>query len=347
MTSGMKLYSVFRQLSITVTTIRTDIPKQIRNFSSVFVNLRNLENLEIQTSGDDTRILYNDTFQPLSHLPIQTLKIRFCLSAVEPLAFSWFSQLSTLDLSFTTCMSVADLYPAWIGLSKTKIKVLNLKYFGYQLPSPILTFRLIILNSTFFENMNFEYLTEFNLEYTFIQSVDEWKFSSKAKQLKKLCLPMNHLNPREISLLVTRDLYKMDSLEFLDLSGQFVRWDDTSYLLFLPPNLKTLNMTSIEIRQTSPTMWLHLNTSRKLENFCFANNYIKTFSMINIVYPNPNVSFSADLSSNKLVTFYPDPMQGSIARGLRVGKLFLSNNELGGRIKVSRKLSRTTDIWKL
>ena len=107
------LYSVFRQLSTTVTTIRTDIPKQIRNFSSVFVNLRNLENLEIQTSGNDTRILYNDTFQPLSHLPIRKLKIQFCLSAVEPLAL--FLALSNLDFGsefhnvHERCRSVSSL----------------------------------------------------------------------------------------------------------------------------------------------------------------------------------------------------------------------------------------------
>ena len=98
-------------------------------FSEKLMNFTRLKKLEIQQSMLEMPItITNDTFECLKNVSLETLTIKFDnqLSGVEPLAFYYLPKLKSLDMSGTSGISIADFYPALIGLQNTTIEYLRL-----------------------------------------------------------------------------------------------------------------------------------------------------------------------------------------------------------------------------
>ena len=114
--------------------------------------------------------------------------------------------------------------------------------------------------------------------------------------------------------------------------SQFFKPNLASHFVFvvLSPQMTTLNISGVntclkehEIRE------IILQDQNSLTTFEYRNNFLKNLRKLMIMKPNRTVLLSVDLSNNKLTTLYPDVLSESIAKGLRIGGLMLSDNRLG------------------
>ena len=139
---------MLKKLPQTLEELNINVPAS-DEFVVKLKNFTKLKRLGIYDSlfREEFYTITNGLFKPLENLTIEELRIKAQnLHVVEPLAFSHFSQLKTLDMSETTGMSVADFYPAWTGLQHTQLKKLVLQLMSRDGSSKELT----TLNETFF-----------------------------------------------------------------------------------------------------------------------------------------------------------------------------------------------------
>ena len=87
-----------------------------------------LANLAYLNMFGDLRYIRNDTFRAFNQTRLNAFKVSGgILTDVEPLAFSHFSQLETLDLSFNPLLGFPNASKSWYGLQFTKISTLLLE----------------------------------------------------------------------------------------------------------------------------------------------------------------------------------------------------------------------------
>ena len=120
---------IVKELPNSLRKIDIDIPCG-DDFAYVLQRFKNLTEIGLFRDSQCKNVISNNSLYHLRKLPLTTLKIRIDnLTRVEPLAFSWFKDLTHLDLSKTFGMSINDLNSAWIGLERTKLAVLILSSF--------------------------------------------------------------------------------------------------------------------------------------------------------------------------------------------------------------------------
>ena len=128
--------------------------------------------------------LRNDTFERLHGLPIEKLRIKTSnLTYVEPLTFQHFRNLTTLDMSETTGITIAEFYPALYGLKSTKLKTLKLSHLIKAHIDP----ELVILDDTYQANFDLPYLTDLQIDNTKIFAfLDRGIHLSKLGEFRKI-----------------------------------------------------------------------------------------------------------------------------------------------------------------
>ena len=120
---------IVKEFPIQLRSLYLDLPWKpcIESFASKFGRFLELSELGLFRHRWCQSAIANETFEVLANIPIKNLKIQFkCLRKVEPMSFSWFKHLKSLDLSYMRGISISDFYPALIGLKNTKIEFLRL-----------------------------------------------------------------------------------------------------------------------------------------------------------------------------------------------------------------------------
>ena len=127
------------------------------------------------------------------------------LTHVEALAFQHFP---------TKGLTIADFYPALLGLKNTKLEKLVLPFFTKDFLKP----ELVILNDTFQENFDLRYLKDLQMDNAkiFLLS-NSWIHLSKLINLERLNMSHNFLTPKHINVI---SWDRLINLRELDLSYQ-------------------------------------------------------------------------------------------------------------------------------
>ena len=211
--------TMLKKLPDTLEELNINVPAS-DGFAVKFTNFTKLKKLGIYDCNylvTEFNTIANDTFKPLENSTIKEFRIRARnLHAVEPLAFSNFSQLTTLDMSETTGMSVADFYPAWTGLQKTQLKKLVLESMckdSSMTPTS--------LNDTFFKEFHIPYLVDLHIGSAQITTIQyaQPNFTGLPK-LETLNLSRNYMSMADLFLLFHNYLKHLSSLRELDVSHQ-------------------------------------------------------------------------------------------------------------------------------
>ena len=181
--------NILSQFSLTLKSLYMDIPDS-PDFAQFLTNFSQLTDLGVNARDGFKMIITNDTFKPLRNLPIRTLMLHSNkLSGIEAMAFSWFPQLESLDLSNSSgVLDINGLGKAWYGMkNNTKLKSLNLDHFGLK-SNPV------VLNRSFFEYFNLVDLRYLRLDHCKIEGAVSWKYFKSSQHLRNLSLSFNHLN---------------------------------------------------------------------------------------------------------------------------------------------------------
>ena len=330
------MVTVVKELPVSLKELYIDLPCN-ETFASVLAVFVHLTELDLFRDSTCRSQLANNTFEPLQGLPIKKLKIQYgSLTRIEPLAFVWFSHLELLDLSNTVGMNVANIHPAWIGLKRTRIEVILLSHFRQKCVDP----DPVILNSTFFHQFDLPYLKRADFDNTNIYDVKEWRYPRKVNNLQHISFAFNSIGHDQMWRL-TQITHKLERLRNLDLSFQ-AKSSQPFVFVVLSPQMTTLNISGVntflkehEIRE------IILQDYNSLTTFEYRNNFLKNLRKLSIAKPNRTVLLNVDMSNNKLTTLYPDVLSESIAKGLRIGGLMLSDNRLGEQFD-----NQTCDVFK-
>ena len=287
----------------------------------------------------------NDTFKSLHDTPIEELRIKAPkLSKVEALAFQHFPKLKTLDMSETKGLTIADFYPALLGLKSTKLEKLVLSFFTRDSFKP----ELVTLNDTYQENFDLRYLKDLQMNHAeiFLLS-DRGKHLSKLINLERLNMSYNFLILKHINAIFWDRLI---NLRQLDLSYQtyIIRTSSVAVALFLPPKFINLFLSNSGMVDGESPSTIVIQNPTSVRNFKFTGLSMRMLIEFVVRYPNPEVSFGADLSSNKLVSLRGS-FDTSIQNGLNVHRLFVHDNKLGQQLedegeRVFRKFGNLTKL---
>ena len=315
---------MLQMLPLTLEELSINIPNEIG--VEMLNNFKRLRKLGLYGRGMNLKI-QNDTFKPLRYLPIEELRIKVNnLDYVQPLGFRHFPNLKKLDMSETTGMTIADFYPAMLGLENTKLEILKLSYFTKNISKP----ELVILNGTHQQNFDLRNLVILEMDNAEIFLIgDAGIHLSKLLNLKTLNMSFNFLNLKHINAILWDWLLK---LRELDLSYQTytMRGRTGGVSLVLPPNLTTLCLSN-RLMDTDFPSAIIIKTRTNITNFQLKGTSMEYLITFNVNYPNPAILFEADLSSNNMVSF-GHSFDNSILSGLRVNSLLLHRNKLGRRL---------------
>ena len=184
---------VMQKLPKSLVGLNVIIPVDGR-FSEKLINFTRLRRLGIQNLSLRNGItITNDTFECLTNISLEALTIKSYnshLSGIEPYAFYYLSKLKSLDMSGTSGISIADFYPALIGLRNTKIEILRLS----SMQSIDDKFSLsVFLNDTFCENLALPYLVDLQMDHTQLFALSDICFKF-LPNLKVLNLSFNSLS---------------------------------------------------------------------------------------------------------------------------------------------------------
>ena len=183
---------IMSEFPVDLEEIHVDIPWYPcdDSYVSAFSRFVYLVQIDLYRSRLCPTVIKNDTFRPLENLPLINFHLHFDrLMQVEPLAFSWLTELTHLDMNGTYGISVADFYPALFGLRRTKIEVLILSHFHQRKVKP----DPVTLNSTFFRHLQLPHLRMLSLENTDIRSTRDWIFPENMDNLRYICLANNQI----------------------------------------------------------------------------------------------------------------------------------------------------------
>jgi len=185
------------------------------HFSSGFSQLTHLTDLSVYGGLD---VVTNDTFAVFSNCPSLTnLKIQTkTLHDVQPMSFSYFPMLETLDLSYNMGLGLRNVSHAWWGLQFTNITKLVLTR---------LTANGVVatsLTSEFFTNLDLTKITVLMLDRNNILDMEP-KLSTSLCYLEHMDLSYNRISNLASLIL---DLWKLRHLRYLDLGHQSKRYVD-------------------------------------------------------------------------------------------------------------------------
>ena len=327
---------IIQELPLSLKSLKVDVdpwpgnstPRGICDESvyPLFSRFVNLEYLSLHRSYECRSYIANETFRSLAELPITHLTIKYLkLTGVEPLAFSWFKDLTHLNMSGTRGMSVADFYPAFMGLQMTNISKLilssvntNMKY-----SDPV------ILNSTFLSHFVLPQLTSLDLSDTNIHTPKSNQFLKYLKNLQYLYLSKNNIGPRDRNDRVTFFTDNLPNLRLLDISSQSTSRSNT---LRIPLSTKTrkLDMSGFNTAKKPLSMrYIGVFHCNSLSEFIFSHNSLVNLDFLLFYDANSTVPLTLDLSNNRLTTISPKMLAVSLSNNLRLDKLLLANNQLG------------------
>ena len=275
--------------------------------SSVFKRFTNLTQLGLFSRNSCSMKLNNDTFAPLENLPVTKLRIRFDnLVGVEPLAFSWFTNLTVLEMNDTQGMTVADFYPAWTGLKSTQIS--QLLFTSFKRNSFNNKTDLLVLNNTFFEELNFTTLNALSLADTGLRAADSWTFHDRLPNLKYLSVANNSIDVLELTQMTLVHAQVNCRISSTSMSviqrEQMLMW--SIFLLILSPRMGILTVMGInEFLQAHDMTHITLTGNNSLSRIDFRYNFLRSLPLIHIWEPNTNHYLTVDLSHNELVFISP------------------------------------------
>ena len=288
------LETMIKKLPDTLEELNINVPAS-DGFAVKFANFTKLKKLGIYDLNHLTKFntIANDTFKPLENSTIKELRIRAQnLHAVEPLAFSHFSQLTTLDMSETIGMSVADFSPASIGLQQTQLRKLVLESMckdSSMTPTS--------LNDTFFKEFHLPHLADLHIGSAQITTIifTQPNFTGLPK-LEILNLSRNYMSRADLFLLCDKYLKHLSSLRELDISHQIgMTLGDMQHAQFsLPPNLAILDMSNIRHEYINIPFKMFIRNPSKLQYFKFQENYIDNLLIFDVQEPDPRVKLVAD-----------------------------------------------------
>ena len=320
------------------TTIIQELPEELEvlfidfpcedSVLSYIKHYYDLKHLGLFRTGECPGSISNETFQSIAYMSLTSLTMKYdYLTKVEPLAFKWFPELTYLDLSDSTGISVADLYPAWFGLRETRISTLKLSSIHSNVVDP----DPVVLNSTFFSQLHLPYLTHLYLDHTYIRTTFNWRLSDTFPNLVYLNLAKNRIGPTGECNTVTEFATKLKYLQELDLSHQ-----SNANAQFLNVHLsffmEDLDMTGFNACNRDYDMnSIFMLNQNSLAKFTFSNNCLRSLGKISVAEPNKNQPLFVNLSDNRLVAINPNLMTESISKGLKVVHLSFSGNNLGAQ----------------
>ena len=332
-TSPVTTLEEFRMFTDTIPTslktLHIDVPAKPCDELSVvvFANFTELNELGIYRQNECDVDIRDSTFKPLRNLPITNLILKFDnLRSLEPLAFSWFPNLTSLDMSHTFGMSVADVYPAWIGLKYTRITHLDLTSFKRNMVN--LDQESIRLTESFFENFLLPSLKVLVLDNTEISSAAVWDFSESTPNLTHLSVARNYMDVTELDLM-TEDTENLKYLRYLDVSYQGLG-ECEKVAIHLSPNMEQLVIMGIN--ECFPYVGMggiELYSNSSLQQLNLNKNLFRVLPQIQIYYPTSKFNLTIDLSHNILTYISSDFLQQSIQCGLKLGSLILTHNSMG------------------
>ena len=283
-------------------------------------------------------------FLPITKITLEIGILRF----VESLAFAWFPNLVVLDMSFSQDMSLADMFPAWFGLQKTRVEILRFNYFNSINDNDV------YLNKTFFAGLSqLPSLREIQFDGSRIVEMDIENWPTLVN-LEYISIAYNMMSDTNLCML-SHSLRKNQKITYFDASYQ-TRCSEPKRLpyafkppgepivvlcselffetFYLSPALKLLNVSGN--RFSVPYVVkreLIVSQNNSLEYFIFRDNSIQEFKdQIRIASPNNSVLLNVDFSRNKLIKLNPDLFIDSIQDGLRIGGLILSENSFTGEL---------------
>ena len=325
---------LLRKLPRTLEELNVSIPGG-ENISQTLSNFKELRKLGIQGLTGTFNTITNDTFKPLENLTIEELIIvAFNLSSVQPMAFYHFPELKSLSISGIYSLSVADFYPALVGLQHTKLVKLQLTsdynsvLFHHNSKDIDTRLEMVILNESFCENLDLTHLTQLHLDHSRLFRVHSDCFS-KLPNLEVLNLSFNCFSIVELN---TWNLEVLENLIELDLSHQSDNLFSRAHVTFSPPrNLARLDMSFI-MQPSENTANFTLNIHSPIKYLKFQSNSVTVLESFHNWETNSSIPMEVDFSHNNMISF-----EGSFDHAIRednltVGSLILSKNQLGKQI---------------
>ena len=335
---------VFRKLPLTLEELNVSIPGS-GDISQPLSKFTKLRKLGIHGLTGTFNTITNDTFESLKNLKIKELNIMaFNLSSVEQLGFYHFPDLKSLSLSGIYCLSVADFYPALIGLQHTKLEKLHLssnfiEEFHHTDLSKDHNFGAdwcaVILNGSFCENLNLPHLTHLHLDHSRLSRVSYTNGScfSKLMNLKVLNLSFNWFSAAESVQLFVYHLENMTNLTEINMSHQLDH-------MFVPPNLIAFrtpgNLATLDLSFMMPASENTWNCLLVIvpppTYFKFQGNSVTVLQKFILGEINPSSPFEADFSFNNMISFEGSFDDAIRKYNLTVVSLILSENKLGKQL---------------
>ena len=341
------------KLPRTLEELNVDLPRK-EGFSRKLTNFTKLRKLGIYSVfGSNNIRLSNDTFESLKNISLNELTIEaFCLYSVQPLAFYHLTELRSLEIRRVWVgISIADFYPALIGLQNTKLERLKLSDFTET------TLTRIVLNDSFCENLVLPYLTDLQIVRTQLYNITSKRNTgcfSGLTNLKKLNLSFNcllfslrhstiHTELQRISTPIELDVSHQNEISHYGESSNFSKG---VLMLRFSPKLTKLDMSSIMNSDNYMPVTLHIIHMPNLEYLIFRNNFVRVLKQVTV---SANASAKIDLSRNNMVSF-----AGSFDfiiqhDGFRLLGLCLSENRLGEELdrKGDQVFEYLTDLKRL
>ena len=321
--------TMLRMFPSTLKELNINIPGG-EGIAGMIKNFTHLRKLGLYGPYDKVLKIRNGTFELLHDTPIEELRIKAPkLSYVEALAFQHFPKLKTLDMSKTKGLTIADFYPALLGLKSTKLEKLVLSFFTRDSFKP----ELVILNDTYQANFDLRYLKDLQMDNAeiFLLS-DRGIHLSKLINLERLNMSYNFLILKHMNAILWDRLV---NLRELDLSYQtyIIRTSSVAVALFLPPKLTDvfLSNSGMEDDESSSIIVIQNRTSVRNFKLKFTGHSMSRITDFVVRYPDPKVSFEVDLSSNKLVSI-SGSFDESIRNGLTMHSLVIHDNKLGQQL---------------
>ena len=256
-------------------------------------------------SGNYT--INNDTFEYLKNISLKHLKIRSTsLFHVDTDAFSPLTELKTLDMSEKgTGMSIADFYPALIGLQKTKIEKLILSNFEGRSENS----EIVILNDTSFcDNLNLTHLSVLQMDHAKLFDIESTRSGGCFSELVNLTLLNLSYNYFSVSRrhLFRNSLQSISKQFELDIGHQNHKshYENGKLRVWFSTNLTKLHMPfTLNSDNEHPIVIEFMNTTR-LKYLNFQDNFVRVLKNITF-HTNTTIVqlFTADFSRNDMVSF--------------------------------------------
>jgi toll-like receptor 2 len=339
---------VLQNLPQTLVDLSILIPGD-KNISLPLSKFTKLKKLGVQGVSGTFNTITNDTFKPLEHIQIEELTIMaFNLSRVESHAFYHFPELKSLSIRGLYSLSVADFYPALVGLHHTKLEKLHLSSSYYfdgvysAIPNNIVIPEMVILNESFCNNLDFHNLTHLHIDHSLLfQFRSNNGCVSRLSNLKVLNLPFNFFSMFEIH---TWNLHLLIHLVELDVSHQDVIFFVPFDIHFnLPKNLKSLDFSFTQQPSAETSNFtINIQGPTNLKYFNFQGNYVRVLKTFTVQENNPCTLLEADFSRNNMISFE----EAILTNNLLMENLNLSNNQLGKQMD-ERGDRVFTNFWNL